>query len=166
MITCEFETGCRGGRIVLRPNRSWTWRANTFFVATLTLLSGCIAGFFAFQGMWMILPFSALEMSVLLWCLHYCVRRTHRQEVLTFSPDRLVLERGINRPEFRQEYQRYFTRIFVRPPAHPWRDKRVSLCCRNTEVEIGSFLSNVEKDDLVNALRQMIQRLDALPLTS
>ena len=166
MIACEFDAARPGGRIVLRPNRSWTWRANTFFVATLTILSGFIALFFAFQGMWLILPFSVLEMSVLLACLYYCVRRTHRQEVLTFSLDQLVLERGVNRPQSRREFERYFTRIFVRPASHPWRDKRVSLRCRDTEVEIGSFLSSGEKDDLIRALTDMIQRLDAPPLAS
>jgi len=165
MIMSEFDPSSSVGRIVLRPNRSWTWRANAYLVGTLMAVSGSIGIAFALQGMWLILPFTALELSVLLACLYYCVRRTHVQEVLTFSPDYLEVERGIRAPETRKRFQRYFTRFFVRAPRHPWYCKRVSVCCRGTEFEIGSFLNDDEKDDLIVALRAMIRQLDQRPLT-
>ncbi len=161
MITSDFDQASGSGRIVLRPNRSWTWRANTYFVGTLMVISLTIAVTFTLQGMWVILPFTVLEMSVLLACLYYCVRRTHVQEVLTFSPESLVLERGINRPQLRVEFQRYFTRFFVLGPRHPWYRKQIALRCRDREMEIGSFLSSDEKDDLVRQLRDMIHRFEA-----
>jgi len=161
MITSDFDQASVSGRIVLRPNQSWTWRANTYFVGTLMVISLTIAVTFTLQGMWVILPFTVLEMSVLLACLYYCVRRTHVQEVLTFSPEWLVLERGINRPQLRVEFQRYFTRFFVLGPRHPWYRKQIALRCRDREMEIGSFLSSDEKDDLVRQLRDMIHRFEA-----
>jgi len=161
MITSDFDQASVSGRIVLRPNQSWTWRANTYFVGTLMVISLTIAVTFTLQGMWVILPFTVLEMSVLLACLYYCVRRTHVQEVLTFSPESLVLERGINRPQLRVEFQRYFTRFFVLGPRHPWYRKQIALRCRDREMEIGSFLSSDEKDDLVRQLRDMIHRFEA-----
>ena len=161
MITSDFDQASVSGRIVLRPNQSWTWRANTYFVGTLMVISLTIAVTFTLQGMWVILPFTVLEMSVLLACLYYCVRRTHVQEVLTFSPESLVLERGINRPQLRVEFQRYFTRFFVLGPRHPWYRKQIALRCRDREMEIGSFLSSDEKDGLVRQLRDMIHRFEA-----
>ncbi len=161
MIASEFDRAGPGGRIVLRPNRSWSWRANTYLVATLMAVSGSMASVFAYRGMWVILPFTALEMSVLLACLYYCVRRTHLQEVLTFSPDYLIFERGITRPQIRRRFQRYFTRFCVRAAEHPWYRTRVSVRCRETDLEIGSFLTSEEKEDLVAALRDMIWRLDS-----
>ena len=161
MITSDFDQASVSGRIVLRPNQSWTWRANTYFVGTLMVISLTIAVTFTLQGMWVILPFTVLEMSVLLACLYYCVRRTHVQEVLTFSPESLVLERGINRPQLRVEFQRYFTRFFVLGPRHPWYRKQIALRCRDREMEIGSFLSSDEKDDLIRQLRDMIHRFEA-----
>jgi uncharacterized membrane protein len=163
VILSEFDDAERQGRIVLRPNRSWTWRANTYLVATLALVSGTIGVLFAMRGMWLILPFTVLELTVLLGCLYYCVRRTHLQEVLTFSPEYLVFERGIREPSVRRRFQRYFTRFFVHPPPHRWHQKRVALKCRDTELEIGSFLNGDEKERLVVALRDMIQRLETLP---
>ncbi len=161
MITSAFDQATVSGKIVLRPNRSWTWRANTYFVGTLMVISLSIAVAFTLQGMWVILPFTVLEMAILLACLYYCVRRTHIQEVLTFSPESLVLERGINRPQLRVEFQRYFTRFFVRGPKHPWYRKQIALRCRDRELEIGSFLSSDEKDDLIRQLRDMIHHFEA-----
>lgn len=160
MILSEFDSDASIGRIVLRPNRSWTWRANAYLVGTLLAVSGSIGVVFALQGLWLILPVTALELVVLLGCLYYCVRRTHLQEVLTFSPDYLEVERGLKAPETRRRLQRYFTRFFVTAPRHPWYGKRVSVCCRGTEFEIGSFLNDEEKDVLVAALRNMIDCLD------
>jgi len=164
MITSEFDEQARCGRIILRPNRSWTWRANTVFVATLMVISLSIGIGFTLQGMWVILPFTLLELGALTGCLYYCVRRTHQQEVLTFSTESLVLERGVRTPDLRIEFQRYFTRFFVNRPRHPWYRKQVALRCRDTELEIGRFLRSEEVDDLVRQLRAMIDRLDHLPV--
>ncbi|MFW6092772.1 MAG: DUF2244 domain-containing protein [Pseudomonadota bacterium] len=163
MIASEFDTTGPRGRIVLRPNCSWTWRANTWLVATLTVLSGTLGVVLALRGLWLVLPFVAVEMAVLLACLYYCARKTHVQEVLTFSPEYLEFERGVRRPRLRHRFQRYFTRIFVEPPEHPWYRKRVSLRCRETELEIGSFLNPDETERLIADLRGMIQRLEGVP---
>ena len=118
MVTAGFDEALTVGRIVLRPNRSWTWRANTCLIATLTVVSALIAGGFALRGMWMVLPFSTIEMSALLACLYYCVRRTHRQEVLTFSAEELVVEQGHRRPERTVRFERFWTRVLVEPARH------------------------------------------------
>lgn len=159
MIESEFDA--TGGRIVLRPNRSWTWRSNLALIATLAAVAGSVAIGFAVQGLWLVLPFTGIELAALGTCLYYCVRRTHLQEVLTFSRDDLVFERGIGKPSMRRQFKRYFARFLVRAPVHPWYQPRVALACQGRELEIGSFLSVEEKAALVTALQQMIQRLDA-----
>jgi len=163
VITSEFDPAEKCGRIVLRPNRSWSWRANIILVGTLMALSGSVATVFAYQGMWLVVPFTFVEMAVLLACLYYVVRRTHLQEVLTFSPDRVIFEQGVRQPQRRYGFERYFARFLVHEPAHPWYRRRVALRCRGRELEIGSFLTSTDRDRLVGALQDMIQRLDALP---
>lgn len=163
MIASEFDPDRAEGRIVLRPNRSWTWRANTLLVGTLMAASGSIATVYAYHGLWLILPFTFIEMSFLLACLYYCVRRTHLQEVLTFSPEHLVFERGVGHPDEQRRFDRFYARFFVRPPRHAWYRKRIALRCRGEEFEIGGFLAADERDDLIDVLRDMIDRLDQLP---
>lgn len=160
MIDAEFDENAIRGQIVLKPNRSWTWRANTYLVGSLMVISGVVAGVFTVNGMWLILPFTVLEMSVLTACLYYCVRRTHTTEILTLSKSTLVFERGVNKPTQRFDFDRYFSRFFVEAATHPWYKKRINLRCREQQFEVGSFLSNEEKDHLINQLRQMIRRLD------
>ena len=111
MINAEFDENASRGQIVLKPNRSWTWRANTYLVGSLMVISGVVAGVFTVNGMWLILPFTVLEMSVLTACLYYCVRRTHTTEVLTLSKSTLVFERGVNKPTQRFDFDRYFSQI-------------------------------------------------------
>ena len=160
MVAAEFDEAATRGQIVLTPNRSWTWRANTYLVASLMVISGTVAIMFTMNGLWLVLPFTVLEMSILTGCLYYCVRRTHTTEVLTLSKSTLVFERGINRPTQRFDLDRYFSRFFLEAAKHPWYRKKVSLRCREQHFEVGSFLSDEEKDDLVSQLRNMITRLD------
>jgi uncharacterized membrane protein len=159
MISAQYDAAARKGRIVLRPNRSWSWRSNTFFVMTLLGVSITIAAAFALRGYWLVLPFSVLEMAALLGCLYFCVRRANRQEVLTFSDDDLLLERGHTHPEQVHRYPRFFTRIHVEPGHHAWYEPRIAIIARNERQEIGSFLCSDEKRTLINHLRDMIAEL-------
>ncbi len=158
MIATHYDEDDRIGRIILRPNRSWTWRANTYFIATMLSISMAIAASFALRGYWLILPFSTLEMSALIACLYYCVRRTHQQEVLTFSVEELVLERGHRHPERVYRFSRFFARFFVEPAPHPWYRDRIEVRAREEHVEIGRFLTPDEKARLVTQLRLMVNR--------
>jgi uncharacterized membrane protein len=166
VITCEFDAASAGGRIVLRPNHSCSWRANVCLAGTLVAVSGTIGSILALRGLWPILPFAVAEGLVVLASLYWCTRRSHMQEVLTFSPDYLLYERGVRRPGTRCQFQRYFTRFLVQPASHPWYRQRIALRCRDQELEIGSFLTSEEQEDLVRVLRDMIQRLDGAPSAS
>lgn len=163
MIACEFDAPAGGGRIVLQPNRSWTWRANACLGGTLAAISGTVGVIMAFQGAWPVLTFAAIQAAAVLAGLYYCARHTYVQEVLTFSRDYLLFERGIGRPSMRRQFQRYFTRFLVEPPAHPGHRRRIALRCREQELEIGSFLTSGEQEELIRALRDMIQRLELPP---
>lgn len=160
MISCRFDDQIHTGTIVLQPNRSWSWRANSWFVCTLMVVSLTVAVTFGFKGIWVILPFTVLEMSVLLACLYYCVRRTHTTEVLTLTDRELIYESGIRAPTQRRTFDRYFARFQVTASRHPWYGKRISLRCRKERLEVGRFLNAEEKDDLVRHLRATIHRLD------
>ena len=158
MIAAHFDECDRVGQIILRPNRSWTWRSNTYFLGTLLTVSLIVATTFALRGYWMVLPFSALEMSALTACLYYCVRRTHEQEVLTFSVDELIVEKGHREPERTYHFSRFFTRFHVEPATHPWYQDRIAVQARDQRVEIGRFLTPEEKARLVSQLRLMVSR--------
>lgn len=160
MISSDFQHEDNTGQVVLRPNRSWTWRANLALLGTLATVSMTIAIAFALQGVWMILPFTVLELSVVGLCMYYCVRRVYQQEVLRFSASELIVEKGARKIEQRWRFERFFTRFNIHPASYPGHRKRVYVNSRDAEIEIGEFLRDDEKEELVRTLRDMIQRLD------
>lgn len=160
MISQHYENEDASYVIVLRPNQSWTWRANTWLIASLLLISLVVGGFFLLHSYWVILPFTLVEVALVAACLYYCVRRTHQQEVLTLTSEQVVLERGIRKPDDRRSFERYFTRFFVHPPRFRGHRRVVALRHRGEETEVGSFLTDEERQELVATLRSVIAELD------
>lgn len=160
MVSAEFDDERQTGQIILQPNHSWTWRANLYFLATLFVISIAIAIVFFVQGFWLILPFAGIEMLALTGAIYYCVRKTHRQEVLRFSQEAVVLESGVNKIEQQHHFQRYFTRIHVEPPAGARRSQRIAIAERDHRVLVGEFLNDDEKKTLIRELRQIIRLLE------
>lgn len=161
MVSAEFDDERQTGQIILQPNHSWTWRANLYFLATLFVISMGIALMFLLQGYWMILPFAGLEMLVLSGAIYYCVRKTHRQEVLRFSMDEVVVESGVNKVEEQHRFQRFFTRIRVEAPRGSRRSQQIEIAEREHKVEVGQFLTDDEKTTLIRELRYMIRQFEA-----
>ncbi len=156
MIAAHFDERTRIGHIILRPNRSWTWRSNIYCVAALTAISTTVATTFAWHGFWLVLPFTALEITALLACLYVCVRRTHAQEVLIFSSDELIVETGHRRPEHVYRFARFFARFRIERADNAWHQHRVAIQVRDQQLEIGRFLSSDDKVQLVDQLRLMV----------
>ena len=160
MVRAQFDVDRQTGLIVLQPNQSFSWRANIYFLATMFTVSFAIAIAFLLQGIWMIMPFAGLEMLLLAAALYYCVRKTHRQEVLRFSMDEVVIESGVNKIEQEHRFRRYFTRVQVEKPGGSRRTQRIAIAERSHNVAVGEFLTEDEKNTLIRELRLMIQRLD------
>jgi uncharacterized membrane protein len=161
VVDARFDPDALRGEIMLRPNRSWSWRANLYLLASLAAASSIVPLVLAFRGYWVALPFSVLEVLAVFVALYVCVRRTLRQEVIRLSPDALVVETGHRRLEQRHHYQRFHTRVLVHPPRNRLGRSRVAVRCRDRELEIGSFLTDGERCALVGRMREMIERLNA-----
>jgi uncharacterized membrane protein len=160
VVETEFDRQRCCGRIVLRPNRSWSWQANLYLLGSLALASSVIPILLAMRGYWLVLPFSVVELGAVAAALYVCVRRTHRQEVIHLSPTDVVLEAGHRRCEQRHRFDRFSTRILVEPPRRPWDRSRVAVRCRQHEHEVGSFLTQDERHELVRDMREMIYLLN------
>jgi len=150
------------GQIVLQPNNSMSWQATKYFLLTLIVISLTMATVFLARGYWMILPFSLVEMGVLCSCFYFIVRRNQTQEVIRFGHDEIVIEVGRKNPEVRHVWARFFTKVMVDPPKHPWYANRISLRYRDQEREIGRYLNAQEKKKLLLEIRAMISRADTV----
>lgn len=144
------------GTIVLRPNQSWTWRYNLYLLYTLLTVSLVMGAFFIYVGAWVILPFSLLELSVLLACMYYCLRRAQRQEVITVTEDHVTVEQGRQKPEASKQFIRFWSQFIVTPARHPWSACQVSIRSHGEELELGDFLNKEDKTLLVNELKRVV----------
>ena len=148
------------GRLVLRPNNSMSWQAARYFLGTLMIISFTMAMAFTALGYWLILPFTGLEMIVLGGCFYYLITRNQTQEVLSFSAEKVVIEVGRNSPEVHHDWPRFFTKVIVQSPKHPWYPSTVTLRYRDQECEVGKFLTAIDKKELIRELRLMIAAAD------
>ena len=155
-VAAHYDEDTRHGRIIIRPNQSWSWRANAWLLSSLALISVTAGTFWALLGFWPVLLFTSLEIAIVSACIYYCVRRTHNQEVLIFTPDYLTLERGIRNPTERHRYPRFFTRFHIEAPKHAWYLPRILVRNPDAEIEIGAALGREDKKALESELRQMV----------
>lgn len=156
MVLTDIDDSTRTGIIILRPNSSWSWRANVLFLSIFMGVSLSIAFGFLLAGAWVVMPYSLLEIAVITYCIHYCVRQCSRQEVITISDHEVRIESGIQTPSRQQTFQRMWAKFFVQRPRRPWETLTLSIRSHGKETEIGSFLSRRDKDDLVYELKRVV----------
>jgi uncharacterized membrane protein len=156
MVYSEFNPDTGNGYIVLKPNNSATWRFNLMVVASLAFIGLLISSFFMLQGLWVIAPFSGVEILILLVCLYLCTRSNIQTEVIKFSPEKVIIEQGRTFAERSWEYQRIWAKIFVRKPKHRGHPDQIVIRSHGKELELGSFLNKDDKQKLVLKLRKII----------
>lgn len=98
-------------RLVIQPNASLSLEWAGVFFASMCIASFGIAGLFAWQGYWMVLPFAGLEMAALAAGLYWSLRANVYREVISITDDHVVVETGRQGPEQRWEFQRAWTRV-------------------------------------------------------
>lgn len=145
------------GRLVLRPNQSLGWSGNRRFWQACVLVSGSIAVFWAWLGAFPILIFSFVELSLLYWGLHRVNRQCFLLEMVELSQDAVRIQRGIKGPEQVWEFQRFSTQVEIKQQRALSGDRRcVRLRCRDQILEVGAFLSEEEKREVIGHLTSMV----------
>ena len=146
-------------RIVLSPNCSITWRELVLFYLFTCLVAIAVGLFFTLQGMWMVLPFSGLEMLALGIGLYLTSRKVYRKEVITLDSDRIRIEKGVQRAVQRWDFKTPWVRIIDEPRDGRNSRRRLAIGMHGAAVEVGSFLANSEKDALAFQLKDCIIRV-------
>lgn len=156
MIDTQYNSETASDHIVLSPNMSACWQTTKYFLYIVSSFALIIAISFAAIGAWMVLPFTGIEIVVLLVVMYRVSRKCYRKEVIYLNRDTVVIERGQNRPVTRWHSELFWTRLIIQPQGHSWHSKRLFLRGRHDQIEIGAFLNDQEKDILVRHLRGYI----------
>ena len=146
-------------RIVLAPNCSITWNELVIFYLFTCVIAIAVGLFFTLQGMWLVLPFSGLEMLALGIGLYVTSRKVYRKEVITLDPDRTRIEKGVQRVVQSWEFKTPWVRIIDEPRDARNPKRRLAIGMHGAAVEVGDFLANSEKDELAFKLKDCIIRV-------
>jgi uncharacterized membrane protein len=140
----------------LRPNCSLTRRTATIFFLCIATVSLGIAGSFAAAGYWPILPFAGLELAALGAALAFSMRQGRMREMIRVDESNVTVRTSHGDQVHEYEFQRPWTRVQLkRPSAGNW-PSRLSLKSMGRSVEVGSFLTDDEREGLRGRLTEVI----------
>ncbi len=146
-------------RFVLSPNCSITWRELVLFYIFTCVVALAIGIFFTLQGLWLVLPFSGLEMAALGFALYLTSRKVNRKEVITLDQRRTRIEKGVQQIDRSWEFETPWIRLVDEPASRPGRPRKLAIGSHGNYVEVGDFLDNSEKDRLAFQLKDCIIRV-------
>jgi len=145
----------------LRPNCSLTRRTATLFFLGIATVSLGIAGSFAAAGYWPILPFAGLELAALGMALWLSMRQGRMRELIRVDDDNVTVHKSHGDQVRRYEFQRPWTRVYLQRSAATNWPSRLSLRSMGRSVEVGSFLTDEERDGLRGRLTEVIGKSSA-----
>lgn len=145
-------------RIVISPNASLSARQAWLFMGLSAALGLGIAAVMAWHGLWLVLPFTGLELAALGAAVYVSVRRNADREVLVFTPHVLRVEYGRvgSGATAVVELTRGLTRVLLEPGAHRHDATRLVLSCAGQRVRIAACLTDEERAGLAARLKQLL----------
>jgi len=152
MVTLEHTV--TESLLIVRPNRSASWRANKIVIAVFGIWIGLIASVFAAIGLWPILPFAGLEIGALASAMYFVCWKLQQRHVLHFRDDGLTLEKGFYYPRFTWHFARDAVSLSVEVQSHPWDPLKIFLCSREEQIPLGNFLNKDDSKKLLNLLKE------------
>lgn len=156
MINTQLNTTRTQGQIILSPNKSACWKNTKLFLYIVCSVALLIGLAFASLGLWIILPFSGIEIIVLIIVMYRVSRNCYRQEVIHLDEQGIRVEQGRHTPVRIWQSDLFWTRLVVKPAVHPGHPRRVVLRGRHDHIEIGTFLNEADKETLIRQLQTAI----------
>lgn len=135
------------------------------FYLGIVAVSLTVAGSFAWAGYWPVLPFAGLELLGLGLALYVSMRRGRVHESICIDERRVVVSKTSPNQRAEYEFSRPWTKVeLVAPPVGNWPN-RLMLRSMGRSVEVGSFLTDSERDSLCNRLDTVIRQHERTPVT-
>ena len=158
MVSIHRANSRNSLRVVLTPNCSISWHGLVLFYIFNCFVALAIGLFFTLQGLWLVLPFSGLEMLALGAGLYLASRNAYRQEVITLDSRLTKIEKGVQRVDQSWEFETPWIRLVEEQSAVPSRRRKLALGSHGNYVEVGAFLDISEQERLAFTLKDCIIR--------
>jgi len=151
MVTVK-ENGARATSLVLEPNRSLTPESHAGIVVGGLLVFGLFSFAFVVIGVWMVIPFIALEFALLVSVLGLVQVRCSTKERLLIDSNYVVVDKLVKGQSWVWRFERTNLSLFV---ARDEMDtiRHISLCGTAGLVEVGEFLTESELKGVLKGLK-------------
>ncbi|WP_296228414.1 DUF2244 domain-containing protein [Ralstonia sp. UBA689] len=155
-IGIALQLACGASTIPESPRKNWLMKRNCslsprqvgWFYLSIVILSFVIATFFAWQGAWLVLPFSGLEVTALGWALLYYARHASDYEHIRLDADALVVEQVFASRRVRHVFNPRWVRVELEESLR----EQVALCSSGRVVRVGRFLDPAGRRCLADEL--------------
>lgn len=151
-------------RVVIRPNRSLSWRQSMTFLAAIAVPLVLVSATLAWRGYWVVLPFAGLEILALYACIYAVSHASRRCEVVSIGESLVTIEKGRDRgrcperggPQERIEFARGWVRVELANSRGRWYPQRLWIGVSGRRIELGAFLVDEEKAELAAELDRLL----------
>ncbi len=139
--------------IDLAPNKSSSINENLVFFGFLSLICLTFGIGFFFIGATMILPFAGLEVLALILILRINRNWLNQKQVICL--DKLYVK--IIKDNKEMVFDRFLSKFLIEENNSK---KSIYLKCNEEKIEIGSFLNEDEKKELIDVLKKKVSNLN------
>lgn len=163
-VDSALHPACGASTIPESPRKHWLMKRNCslsprqvgWFYLSIVILSFAIASFFAWQGAWMVLPFSGLEVAILGWALLYYARHASDYEHVWLEDGVLMIEQvSANRRVCHVLNPLWVSVEPGVPRGEPFREQ-VVLRSGGRVVQVGRFLDSAGRRKLADELSRCL----------
>ena len=150
-----FKTKTKGDSLYidLAPNKSSSINENLVFFGFLSLICLTFGIGFFFIGATMILPFAGLEVLALILILRANHKWLNQKQALYL--DKLYVE--LEKDDKKITFDRFLSKFLIEENNSK---KELFIKSNNQKIEIGSFLNQEEKEQLIELLKKKVSDLN------
>jgi len=143
-------------RIEIAPNNSLPLNGLPLVFSLLALPVVIITCLCLLLGYWFPLPFAVIELAGLAWAFQLCQKNLQYRELITVSPDHVVIERGSGKIEDRIKLSRHWSTVELEPPADRLKPNKLLLRTGMQTYVVASCLTDSERIGLWERLHDLI----------
>ncbi|MBT3205911.1 MAG: DUF2244 domain-containing protein [Gammaproteobacteria bacterium] len=139
---------------LIRPNRSMTAKGMTLFVIFVGLAVFLIAIRFVLLGAWVILPFAILEVALLAAGFWLYERASRYRETVQLSRKNILITQESVKGRESWQFNPHWVQVVLSLDPDDWYPSQLFIRSHGEQVEIGTCLTNQEREELAKALKQ------------
>ena len=135
-------------RLELSRGNSLTPRTACLFVSAVSVATLLVAGFFAAQGFWPVLPFAGLEIGFLIWAVRASMRSGLQRETILITEELVTVQHRSPDSDWDLVFPRHWSRVKLHAPPAALHPSRLMIESHGRVCEVGRFLTEDDRRGL------------------